>query len=446
MPSRRLTDFLLFAAVFTMSFEELYWNVAGKIALSEVLAILFVGAYLLRRLAGHDPRLPRTAGIIVAFFAAFLLVYLVGFYNLETTQGLTQFGKGMGKFVLHFAFLVAAVDYLARSSERVYWRMLTWFSLGVATNAFYGVLQLAAAQAGHNLDANVIQPLTGHASSINVYGAVGGSNVYRVDGLTPDPNHLGIALVVPLLVLAPLYVRLERGHRLRLPLGLLLAGLLAVELATLSRSGLLGLGVGFLVLLIPYRRIWWSRAVFAPLALVGAVIAYEIYRRPHFFHTVISSRLQRGGRSTRIHFQIYDFVPQVLHQHPLFGLGFNNFSVYYQFVTGKTNWGPHSFYVALLVETGLVGTALFAVFLWYLFRRLREARAIGRVLAAARDPLAARVRPLAWGLTAALVGTRASNAFYLTMTFFYFYALVLLVLTVPVVFGRAAVEAATATG
>ena len=436
MPSRRVTDFLLFAAVFTMSFEKIFWNVAGKIALTEVLSILFVGAYALRRLGRRDGSLPRTSGIVLAFFAAFLLVYLVGFYNLETTQGLTQFGKGMGKFVLHFAFLVAAVDYLFRSSERVYWRMLAWFCLGVAANAAYGVLQLAAAQAGRNLDATLIEPITGHSSQINIYGAVGGSNVYRIDGLTPDPNHLGIALVVPLLVLGPLYLRLERKHRLRLPLAVLIAGLLAVELATLSRSGILGLGVGFLVLLIPYRRLLISRAMLGPLALVAVLVAYEIHRRPHFFNTVISSRLQSGGRSTSAHLQVYDFIPQVLHMHPLFGLGFNNFSVYYQFVTGKTNWGPHSFYVALLVETGLVGTALFAVFLWYVFRRLRAARAIGRALAAARDPVAARVRPVAWGLTAALVGTMAANAFYLTMTAFYFYGFIMLALALPVVFGR----------
>src|SRR5207244_550403 len=169
MPSRRVTDFLLFAAVFTMSFEKLFWNVAGKIALTEVISILFVGAYLLRRLGRRDGSLPRTSGIVLAFFAAFLLVYLIGFYNLETTQG-----------------------------------------------------------------------------------------------LTPDPNHLGIQLVVPLLVLGPLYLRLERKHRLRVPLALLIAGLLAVELATLSRSGLLGLGAGFLVLLIPYRRLLISRAMLVP--------------------------------------------------------------------------------------------------------------------------------------------------------------------------------------
>jgi O-antigen ligase len=439
--SRRVTDALLFAAVFTMSFEQLYWNVAGKISLSEVLSILFLCAYVpwrLRRRSGP----PRTTGLVVAFFALFLLVYLIGFYNLETTQGLAQFGKGLGKFVLHFAFLAAAVDYLAHSSERVFWRLLAWFCGGVAVNALYGVFQLLAAQAGRNLDSMVIEPVTGHSSQINIYGAVAGSNVYRVDGLTPDPNHLGIALVVPLLVLGPLYLRLERGHRLRTPLALLIAALLAVELATLSRSGMLGLIVGFLVLLIPYRRLIFSRLMLAPLSLVALAVAFEVHRRPHFFHTVIASRLQRGGRSTTIHFQIYDFVPQVLHMHPLFGLGFNNFSVYYQFVTGKTNWGPHSFYVALMVETGLVGTAVFAVFLLWLFRRLQVARATGRALAAARDPLAARVRPLAWGLTAALVGTLAANAFYLTMTFFYFYAFVLLVLAAPIVFGRRLVETA----
>src|SRR6266705_6937974 len=90
-----------------------------------------------------------------------------------------------------------------------------------------------------NVASRLIQPITGHSTQINIYGAVGGSNVYRIDGLTPDPNHLGIQLIVPLLVLGPLYLRLEPKHRLHVPLALLIAGLLAVELATLSRSGLL---------------------------------------------------------------------------------------------------------------------------------------------------------------------------------------------------------------
>jgi hypothetical protein len=92
--------------------------------------------------------------------------------------------------------------------------------------------------------------------------------------------------------------------------------------------------------------------------------------------------------------------------------------------------------VLLIVEGGVVGTALFAVFLWFLFGRLGAARRVGRALAAARDPLAARVRPLAWGMTAALLGTMAANIFYLTMSFFYFYVFAMLVLVTPSIFSR----------
>jgi hypothetical protein len=65
---------------------------------------------------------------------------------------------------------------------------------------------------------------------------------------------------------------------------------------------------------------------------------------------------------------------------------------------------------------------VFALFIVWLFRRLGVARRLGRALAAAGDVRAVRLRPLAWGFTAALVGTMAANAFYLTMQFYYFYA------------------------
>jgi len=212
--------------------------------------------------------------------------------------------------------------------------------------------------------------------------------------------------------------------------------LFVVELATLSRSGLLGLGVGLLILAVPYRRWLASRDLLVPLAAALGVVAIVVLSRLDFFETVIRSRFQTGGGSTSAHFGVYDFIPNVLAGHPLFGLGFNTFSVYYEAVTGKTNWGPHSFYVALLVETGLVGTAVFAAYLWYLFRRLADARAIGRELGAMGDPASARARPVAWGLTAALAGTLVANAFYLTMTFYYFYVLAMLVLACPLVFAR----------
>ena len=215
---------------------------------------------------------------------------------------------------------------------------------------------------------------------------------------------------------------------------LLLGFLFVMELATLSRSGMLGLGCGFLVLAIPYRRHLVSKRVLLPLAGIAVLLLAIVARRQHFFETVLRSRVQTDANGTSTHFAVYDFIPQILHSHPLFGLGLNNFSVYYEFVTGRTNFGPHSYYVALVVETGVVGTALFAAFVWYLFRRLQATRAIGRGLQALRDPLAARVRPLGWGLTAALVSTLAANVFYLTMSFYYFFVFALLVVAAPAVF------------
>jgi hypothetical protein len=426
--STRVTAFLLFATLFSVTFEKVHWNISGSLGLADVLTVLFLLGFALTSRGA----MPRTTAILLGFFAAFLLVYLAGFFNLDTKQGVDQFTKGMVKFVLHFLFLAASVTYLVQRGKQFYWRALGWFTAGLVANGVYGVLQLASAKAGHNLDSTVLSPLTGGASSINIYGQVAGSSVYRPNALTGDPNHLGIMLAVPLLSLLPVYLRLERGHKLKKPLAAALAFMLLVLLATLSRSGALGLGVGLLVLAVPYRRFLRSRALLVPLAGVGLLLAYVLYSRWSYFSVVLRSRVQTGGASSSAHFAVYDFIPQILHSHPLLGLGLNNFSVYYQFVTGKTNWGPHSFWVALVVETGLVGLLLFVVFLRYVYLRLRAARLLGRMLGAEGR----YVRALAWGMTAALTGTIASNFFYLTMTFYYFYAFIALAVALPVVFGR----------
>ncbi len=378
--------------------------------------------------------MPQTTAVLLGFFVVFLIVYLIGYFDLSDADALGQWGKGLTKWLIHFLFLASAVVWLSRRGQRYFWKTLGWFTAGFVVNAGYGILQLLDARRGGNLDASVLSPITGGASQINIYGAINGANVYRPNALTGDPNHLGIMLIVPLLVLTPLYLRLEKGHRARRWLMIVIGFLLVVEATTLSRSGLLGLSVGALVLLIPYRHYLKSARLLVPIGAALALLLAIVLSRRSFFTTVLKSRVQTGGSSESAHFQVYSFIPQVLHIDPLFGLGLNTFSVYYQFVTGKTNWGPHSFYVALIVETGLVGTALFAIFILWVFRRLHAARALGRALAAARDPLAARVRPLAWGFTAALAGTLAANAFYLTMQFYYFYAFTALALAIPVVF------------
>src|SRR6266516_593569 len=240
---RRVTSFLFLASVFCVTFEKVHWNIAGNVSLADVLAILFLVSFAVTT---TRLRVPRTTAILLGFLGAFLLVYLVGYFDLTDSDALTQWAKGLTKWLIHFVFLAAAVVWLSRRGQAYFWRTLGWFSGGIVVNALYGVLQLLDARRGGNLDASVLSPITGGASQINVYGAINGASVYRPNALTGDPNHLGIMLVLPILILAPLYLRLERRHRWRLPLMALIAFLLVVEIATLSRSGLLGLGVGVL--------------------------------------------------------------------------------------------------------------------------------------------------------------------------------------------------------
>jgi hypothetical protein len=432
-------DALFFATVLTVTYHKIQWELAGSLTLSDVLTSVFLVLFVWDRLERSDTRLTRTAAVALAFLLAFALVYLAGFYSLDTGQALAQWAKGMVKFVLHFGFLVTGVALLARRSRTYYWYALAAFCGGIALNAVYGVVQLLLAETtGANLDEILVQPITSRETAINVFGAVEGSEVFRPNALTGDPNHLGIELVVPLLVLTPLYLRLERGHRLKNPLAVLLGFLLVVELATLSRSGLLGLACGAVVLALPYRRHLRTPAFLVPFGAVAALVGAVILARLDFFLTVLRARTNTSYAASSPHFGVYEFIPDVLSTNPFLGLGLNNFAVYYEFVTGRPDFGPHSFYVALLVETGLVGTALFAVFVYWVFRRLGAARRIGRALASARDPLASRVRPLAWGMTAALVATLVANLFYLTMTFYYFYVFAALAVALPVVFGRRA--------
>ncbi len=430
-------DSLFLLTILTVTFHKLQWELAGSLTLSDILTSVFLVLFVWDRFERNDGRFTRTAAVAFAFFMLFALVYLAGFYSLDTAQALAQWAKGMVKFVLHFGFVVAGVALLARRGMHFYWYALAAFLGGIGLNAVYGVIQLGLAEAGVNLDQLLIEPITSRETAINVFGRVGGTQeVFRPNALTGDPNHLGIELVIPLLVLTPLYLRLEARHRLKTPLAVFLAFLLVVELATLSRSALLGLACGALVLVLPYRHYLRRPAFLVPLGAVVVLVGTLVLIRLDFFLTVLRARTNTGRAGSSPHFEVYSFIPDILSTHPFLGLGLNNFAVYYEFVTGRPDFGPHSFYVATIVETGIVGTTLFAVFIVWLFRQLRVARQIGRALTAAGDAFAARVRPLAWGMTAALVATLVANLFYLTMTFYYFYVFATLVAALPVVVAR----------
>ena len=70
------------------------WNVAGSVFLADVTALAFLVAFAADRLGRRGGKIPRTAAVLIVFFGAFLLVDLIGFFNLETRRRSTSSARG----------------------------------------------------------------------------------------------------------------------------------------------------------------------------------------------------------------------------------------------------------------------------------------------------------------------------------------------------------------
>jgi hypothetical protein len=436
-------DWLLLLTLSVLTFEKIRWETSlVTLTWTNLLATAFVVAFVIDRLRRRDLLFHPAAITLGGFMLAFGAVYLAGYFDLTDRAALSYWLKGIGTWAIHFTYLILGVAHMVRRGRPLFLRAIVAFTAGLVVNCIYGVIQLTLAiVAGINLDRLVVGPLTagqGGVGGINIFGTVSGSqNVYRINALTGDPNHLGVMLCVPLMMLLPYYLGDRHGRR---RIGFLLLFMLLVQVLTLSRSAALG-DVAGLAVLAPGLRGYLPRARTIVIAVGGIAAALAaLYASSHFVRAVVAARTQLQGGSTQTHLQFYQLVPPALDPHPLFGMGFNTFAVFYQFVTGRTDFGPHSAWIAILVETGLVGMALYLVYFAYL---LASAAAIRH----APDPDIAR---LGHGLLAALVATGAGNLFYLTMTFDYFYALALLAVAGAAMFAparaRAAARAAPAAG
>jgi len=173
-PARGVTRALLFATLFCVTFEKVHWNLAGTLELSDVLTILFLVAVRADGPRGHaahecdPPRLLRGVSARVPR----------GLLQSRHEAGRRPVHEGDGEVrpplpvPRHERDLPRAARQAASTGGR---------SAGSRAGfprepASTGSCSSAAAKAGHNLDKTVLSPLTGGASSINIYGSVGGSS------------------------------------------------------------------------------------------------------------------------------------------------------------------------------------------------------------------------------------------------------------------------------
>ncbi len=444
----RLLDVVLLLVALTATWQKMSWESVGRVTLVDLLQLLFLALFLLDRVLRRDGRLPPAAIVTLGFVLLLASVHLGGFLGLETTQAVDQWAKGITKWAIFAVFLICAIAHIARRGAWLWWRVTGALIGGITISAAYGLLQTAVrSTTGIELDRIFIAPLFpgarslganlyGVVSTYDQYGVTSQANVYRLTGFSEDPNHLGVMTAVPLLLLTALIVGARSGFaaRHRTPLALVAGVLLIATLLTQSRSGLLGLGVGVVMLICWYRKRFFNRYVVATLIILGAAGLIVASAKTAQVEQLIASRTSTGDRSSQAHVEFYSLVVPILESSPLFGIGINNFAVYYEFQTGRADFGPHSFYVATLTEMGIVGALVWLLFFLWVASRLRALLRAGR----ARSSLEADdgvLTAVARGLSAGFVATLVGNIFYLTMIFSAFYVILLLILAAPAAFG-----------
>jgi O-antigen ligase len=307
-----------------------------KLTTSAALMGILVAVWVVRQVLPNPPAVQRTPlDIPVILFAGATYLSLLGFGgNLD--QQLVGLLKATGGFLIFFIATQSIGD-----------RRDIWLVLGaiVATGLIQAVSLTYAVFTG--------------AQQI--------STDTRWTGIVIDPNlYAGyLVLVIPLVMAVGLSIR-SRWSLVASAMALI--AFTVALIATLSRSGWIGVVVATIVLavLLPKRR-WALAAVGASIALalvIGGMLGPIGARLSSTEDGPIAMLVSR--------WDVWTSAVAIARDHPAFGVGVANFINYYPEYSGQSFGIDHAHNILLnmLAERGLIGLAAFAVVLVVMFRSL----------------------------------------------------------------------------
>jgi putative inorganic carbon (hco3(-)) transporter len=233
-------------------------------------------------------------------------------------------------------------------------------------------------------------------------------NTNRIGGSIGDPNLFAQTMLV-LLPLALNRMLHDRYLSLRWLAGWSLASCTLTVFFTFSRGALIAM---FGMIALVMRRRWSPMAI---LMLVLLVVTVTFFLPDQYFDRLLSipeailssqnspSEDSLRGRLSELGSAVLMFI-----DHPLLGVGLNNYPTNYQDYAQKfgiesrhTLRNAHNMYLQWAAETGIVGVGFFGAILWFAFKSLR----IGRKILADRDEhnLAGMVAALEFGIIGYLI-------------------------------------------
>lgn len=181
-------------------------------------------------------------------------------------------------------------------------------------------------------------------------------------GTTLDPNYIGLPLVVAFSLL--LYDFLNKKKSL-----LIISGLFILALAillTASRGNFVSLSlciIGNIIFFLKNRGVGLLKKVsILMISVAGLIIFYNFASNNFNLFLERMTTFTSEGDISNGRYELWNHAIKLWTEYPIFGNGFESLG-------RRMNMGVHNTYIQLLCDSGLIGFALFILFLYLLLKK-----------------------------------------------------------------------------
>jgi putative inorganic carbon (HCO3(-)) transporter len=312
---------------------------------------------------GH-PKTAKVEYFLLAYFMAVVASFLVASDKTRTMSEITDLGKDI---IIIYCIMLAL-----RHSHT--WKQTNWLIL--ITTSLLCLLSV------YQLLTNNYEQTFFRLSDIQMDRALATSVTPRIGGPINAPN-LWAQVLVALSTIVVFRIFHEKLTITKLACVLMLGLFLYIILNTYSRGAYLVLAVDAVLMLFLFRKYFNPMILIAGVTILILVIPLvpPTYRERFTSLFVVTSEngiyedTSLRGRSSEMLTGLAMFV-----EHPILGVGAGNYPAEYQRyaqIIGiefrAEERDPHSLYVQLLAETGILGTIAFLVMIYFLFDALNKA-------------------------------------------------------------------------
>lgn len=358
---------ILVVAIFTNISDLL--TKQGFTGIIKPLVVVVAGALVVRYLyigqvpIGHS-KTAKVEYFLLAYFMVVIASYLVASDKNVAMSEITDLGKDI--------IIIYCILFALRQSQT--WKQTTWLMLITIT-----ALCLLSA---YQLLTNNFEQTFFRLASVQMDRALAASATPRIGGPINAPN-LWAQVLVAMSTLVVFRLFYEKQPIKKFAAFLMLGIFLYIILSTYSRGAYLVLAIDAFLILLMFRKRFNSMVIIVGAIILVLLIPFLPTTYRDRFTSLFVVTTENGvyqdtslrGRSSEMLTGLTMFA-----EHPILGVGAGNYKPNYQRYAQLIGIefraearDPHSLYVQLLAETGILGIIAFLAMIYFLFDALNKA-------------------------------------------------------------------------